>query len=225
MNRNFVITATGMASDAAVGIRRQRERVQKWFEERLNQKQTLRLVESQGEVAATVPAGGSLTSRLGFLRSVINEGRAILHRFRSTGCASATIEQELSGFLRGLSTGTVRCEVCITGHSREFRPAIREQINLIVQEALLNALRHSEATRIEAEVEYSTRRLRVVVRDNGRGIEPCQVQSRTVSNWGLAGMRKQAERIGAQLTIWSRPGAGTEVEISIPNQVLTDACA
>jgi signal transduction histidine kinase len=38
-------------------------------------------------------------------------------------------------------------------------------------------------------------------------------------------MRERAENIGARLAVWSRPGAGTEVEISVPNQALQDACA
>jgi signal transduction histidine kinase len=99
-----------------------------------------------------------------------------------------------------------------------LRPAIQEQINLIGREALVNALLHSEATCIEAEVEYLPRRLRVVVRDNGRGIDPPLARTRSDAHRGLVGMRNRAKSIGAKLTIWSRPGAGTEVEISVPNQ-------
>jgi signal transduction histidine kinase len=106
-----------------------------------------------------------------------------------------------------------------------LKPEIQEQINLIGREALVNALLHSEATCIEAEVEYLPRRLRVVVRDNGRGVDPQVTGAPSDAHWGLVGMRDRAESIGAKLTIWSRPGAGTEVEISVSSQAFADACA
>jgi signal transduction histidine kinase len=113
----------------------------------------------------------------------------------------------------------------MTGHPKELKPAIQGQINLIGREALVNALLHSQATRIEAEVEYSRRRVRVVVRDNGRGIDPEVARTQSNARRGLAGMRERAESIGAKLTIWSRLGVGTEVEISIPSQALANAWA
>lgn len=128
-------------------------------------------------------------------------------------------------FFEEFSPCGVHCEISVSGRPRELRPAVQEQINLIGREALVNALLHSTATRIEAEVEYSPRRVRVLVRDNGCGIDPCAAQAKRESHWGLLGMRERAESIGARLTIWSRPGAGTEVEISVPSQALAEACA
>jgi len=54
------------------------------------------------------------------------------------------------------------------------------------------------------------------VRDNGRGI-PASVlaQGGAPGHWGLAGMRERAERIRGLLEIWSRDGAGTEVQLRI----------
>ncbi len=167
----------------------------------------------------------ALGDALRVVRRVLDEGRAVLQGLRAPGFAPASIEQELSGFLEDFSPRRVRCEISVTGHPKELKPEVQEQINLIGREALVNALLHSEATCIEAEVEYSTRRLRVIVRDNGRGIDPQLARSRKDSHWGLLGMRERAESIGARLTIWSRPGGGTEVEISVPNQALADACA
>ena len=85
---------------------------------------------------------------------------------------------------------------------------MQEQINLIAKEALANALLHSRGTCVEIELEYSARRLRVVVRDNGCGMDPRLARARRDSHWGLLGMRERAEKIGAQLTVWSRAGAG-----------------
>jgi signal transduction histidine kinase len=102
---------------------------------------------------------------------------------------------------------------------------IQEQIYLIGREALVNALRHSQATIIEAAIEYLPGKLRVVVRDNGSGIDPQVLRSGRDSYWGLLGVRERARSIGAQLRIRSRRGAGTEVEISVPCGITADACA
>jgi signal transduction histidine kinase len=171
------------------------------------------------------PEQHSLGNALRVIRRVLEEGRSVLQGLRTPEFAPSSIERELSGFLEQFSTGVVRCEVSVAGHPKELKPAIQEQINLIGREALANALLHSEATCIEAEVEYLPRRLRVVVRDNGRGIDPQAARTQSDAHWGLVGMRDRAESIGAKLTIWSRPGAGTEVEISVPRQAFADACA
>lgn len=174
---------------------------------------------------AKSPDRRSLDNAPGLLRRVLDEGRAVLQGLRAPDFAAASLEKELSGFLEDFSTSGVRCEISVTGHAKQLKPAVQEQINLIAKEALVNALLHSQGTCVEIEVEYSARRLRVVVRDNGCGIDPQLARSRRDSQWGLLGMRERAEVIGAQLTVWSRPGAGTEVEVSVPNQVLKDACA
>ena len=83
----------------------------------------------------------------------------------------------------------------------------------------MNALRHSQATKIEVEVQYLGDLLRVFVRDNGRGIKPEAVQKGSDSHWGLRGMRERAENIGARFGIWSRTGAGTEVCVALPVDV------
>jgi nitrate/nitrite-specific signal transduction histidine kinase len=84
---------------------------------------------------------------------------------------------------------------------------------------VINAFRHSGARNIEVEVEYASRRLRMLVRDNGRGIDPQTLTSGRDGHWGLPGMRERAERIGAKVRLWSRPGSGTEVELLVPSHV------
>ena len=96
---------------------------------------------------------------------------------------------------------------------------------LIGRESVVNALRHSGATKIEVEVQNLRTGLCVSVRDNGCGISPEALQNAEGSLWGLRGMRDRAEIIGAQLGIWSRPRAGTEVLVAIPlDAVMARAC-
>jgi signal transduction histidine kinase len=148
---------------------------------------------------------------------VLDEGRSVLQGLRTRALSPETIEQALSEVLEDFSPAGVRYEICVTGKPKSLQPVIVEQMTLIAREALINALVHSEATRVEAEVEYSSRRLRLIVRDNGRGMDP------PVERTGVSDMRARAGRIGAQFRIWSRSGAGTEVEISVPNRIAANA--
>lgn len=134
--------------------------------------------------------------------------------------ASMSIEEALFGLWREIrsAAGAPFC-VLVEGRPKIMHPAIQQQICLIGREALVNALRHSEATRIEAEVQYLLRRLRVAVRDNGCGFDQKVVRAGRDRHRGLLGMHERAESMGAQLRIWSRPGAGTEVEISVPADI------
>jgi signal transduction histidine kinase len=136
-------------------------------------------------------------------------------RFRSH--AVAGLEQALSALSAEFPLGRTRLRIFVTGKARALDSCVQEQVYLVAREALHNALRHAQATNVEAEIEYSAHRFRVMVRDNGRGIRPdALVRS---GSWGLLQMRERATEIGAQLRIWSREGAGTEVEISVPAHI------
>jgi len=168
------------------------------------------------QMPADSPSKPSLSRALRLMYRVIDEGRVAIQGLRSPGIAATSLEQALLELRDQLTPGDARFRIFIMGKPKALKPAIQEQIYLIGREAVHNALRHSGATSIEVEVEYSPRRLRVVVRDNGCGIDPQVLRSGRDLHWGLLGMRERAASVGAQLRIWSRPGAGTEVEISVP---------
>ncbi len=69
------------------------------------------------------------------------------------------------------------------------------------------------------ELEYGLKQLRLLVRDDGRGIDPQVLSTGREGHWGIRGMKERAEEIGASLRVWSRANAGTEVELSIPGQI------
>ena len=96
---------------------------------------------------------------------------------------------------------------------------IRDEVYRIGREAVVNAFRHSNASRVELALEYGSRGLRVLVRDNGRGINGEVLKSGTDGHWGLPGMRERADRIGADFRVMSSAGSGTEVELSVPARV------
>jgi signal transduction histidine kinase len=151
------------------------------------------------------------------MEQVIEEGRNALCGIRSAGDDSLNLEQVFSRIRQEFAIEEqVGFRVIVEGQPRGLRPVLRDEVYRIGREALVNAFRHSKAKSIEVEVEYAANHLRVLVRDDGCGIDPRVVRSGRDGHFGLTGMRERAERIGAQLTVGSCPARGTEVELSIP---------
>jgi signal transduction histidine kinase len=118
----------------------------------------------------------------------------------------------------GLSS-VVRCRVIEEGRPRILRALLWDEVYTIGREAIVYAFRHSGAKQIEIEIRYLAAKLRIVVRDDGRGIDPRELRHERNVERGLHGIQQRAERIGAQLRIFSRVGLGTELELSIPGPI------
>ncbi|HSK77130.1 MAG TPA: two-component regulator propeller domain-containing protein [Thermoanaerobaculia bacterium] len=88
----------------------------------------------------------------------------------------------------------------------------RQDLHLLFQEALRNALRHSGCRRAELSVTLRGRRLEVVLRDDGRGFDPERANGQ---GEGLATMRRRAGRLKGRLDFESSP-AGTTVRFTGP---------
>jgi signal transduction histidine kinase len=88
----------------------------------------------------------------------------------------------------------------------------------VIQEALHNAVKHAEAKSVTVRIQADRAHdgtLVLEVTDDGRGFDPSSVSGRL----GLVSMRERAERMGGELTIRSRPGAGTTVRAAVPGVV------
>jgi signal transduction histidine kinase len=94
---------------------------------------------------------------------------------------------------------------------------VRTQVYLAMREALRNAVRHSGCSHVGITLKVADGELRGVVEDDGESFDPEAVGKATPS-WGvgLRFMRERAEMIGGDLTVDSRPGADTRVEVRVP---------
>jgi len=162
----------------------------------------------------------ALRRALRLARRAMDGGRAVLPGLQTASPSPPGLEQGFSILLSEVSAGQgLRLRMFVQGKPWAVNPAIQEQLFWIGREAVMNALRHSEATKIEVEIQYLRDLLRVFVRDNGCGINLEAVQNQSDSYRGLRGMRERAENIGARFGIWSRTGAGTEVRVAVPVKV------
>ena len=168
-----------------------------------------------------LPAGKAkeaLEKALDRADSAIAEGRDAIQNLRS----SATLTNELGEAMAALGEefgGSPELRVSMEGTPRELHPILRDDIYRIAREAVRNAFLHAQASKIEADITYGARLLRLRIRDDGKGIDANLLQAGRDGHWGLPGMRERAQQIGAQLDIWSEVGTGTEVELRIPGPI------
>jgi signal transduction histidine kinase/ligand-binding sensor domain-containing protein len=162
------------------------------------------------------PARGTLQHILQRVRDVVEEGRRTVNTLRveTPGDLETGLTTEAER-LRGVQKTVVR--TLVNGDPRPLVPAIRHAAYWVGREALANAFQHSRATAVEIMIGYSPDEFTLRVSDDGVGIDPAVITAgRRLGHWGVPGMKEQAEQVGAKLRLWSRPAAGTEIEISIP---------
>jgi len=108
----------------------------------------------------------------------------------------------------------------VEGAPRDLAPLLRDEIYRITGEALRNAFRHAHAQRIEVEIRYDQRQLRLRVRDDGKGIDPTVLNGGgRPGHYGLPGMHERAKLVGGKLAVWSELNSGTEAELTIPASI------
>jgi signal transduction histidine kinase/ligand-binding sensor domain-containing protein len=166
------------------------------------------------------PAKPLLGRVLQLMSRVIDEGRNTVRGLRSSDVVRPNLEEEFSRIQKDLAISTQsEFRVIVEGAPRQLRPIIHDEIYFIGREALANAFRHSGAAEVVVEIEYTTSHLRILVRDNGCGMDPQVLDSGREGHWGLSGMRERAERIGGKLRVLSMASAGTEINLSVPSRL------
>ncbi len=117
------------------------------------------------------------------------------------------------------STRGVPCTFRCIGMPRPTPPEAEIAIFRIVQEALSNICRHSQATQASVELKYLPHLFQLIICDNGQGFSSEQhldLSRNSQGGLGLIGMRERAMLIGATLTIISSSGEGCKVELALP---------
>jgi signal transduction histidine kinase len=174
-------------------------------------------------VEELVPPGrakDAMGSALERADQAIAEGRNAVFDLRSSTTATndlahalTTVADELAG------EGAPRFRLVVEGAVRDLQPIVRDEVYGIAREALRNAFLHARAREVETEISYGERLFRLRIRDEGDGIPPEILEAGRSGHFGLDGMRERARQTGGKLDIWSGPGAGTEIDLSIPGSI------
>jgi PAS domain S-box-containing protein len=148
-------------------------------------------------------------------RTGLTEARRSVVALRPQLLEEGSLESALRRLVSQLRTAAMDATLYyeIKGAVYSLPTEVESNLLRIGQEALTNAIRHANADEIRVELIYESDQVCLRVRDNGQGFGVGSIPSS--EGFGLLGMSERAERIGAQLTIRSQPGQGTEMIVTV----------
>jgi PAS domain S-box-containing protein len=167
--------------------------------------------------AAGVPQAETVRQLCGELGTALAQARSLAHDLYSVPASPEGLVEALESMAERVNAeGCVECGFEGERSVMVANQAAASHLYRIAQEATHNALKHSEATRIELVLRRSPTTLELSVRDNGIGF-PAQPTPRGL---GLRTMEQRARLIGGRLRVHARPEGGIEVQCLVPNSVL-----
>ena len=158
----------------------------------------------------------SLELALAVVRHTHEEARRSVWDLRSVALEQGGLVEALPQLAAADHATRRKVEVITTGQTRRLPALVETNLMRIAQEAVTNAIKHSDCSRIEVNLDYGQREVTLCVRDNGRGFDPEKVMPASSGRFGLMGMRERAEKMNAVFSLSSRPGEATEIKITVP---------
>lgn len=169
-------------------------------------------------ISPTGPARQMMERALDHANEVIIEGRDRVTQLRTLAHEEVNLEDAIRRTGEDLARDTATAfRLTVEGTRRSLDPGAGEEILRLAQEAIANAFTHARASHIDVSVTYGRKHLALSVVDDGQGFDVEALAScRPAGHWGMQGMRERAANLGARLTLSSRPGMGTALELLVP---------
>jgi PAS domain S-box-containing protein len=168
--------------------------------------------------------GSEMNSNLEKIRDEVDEILARMRRFTQDLRPPTLDYLGLLPALRELlaqleQQSGIESELNINGDEQHFAPEDELLVYRIIQEALSNVWRHSNAKKAIMTVSFNKDRTTVEVSDDGKGFEMAEdLRFVRAGKIGLAGMQERADLLGGTLNIYSSPGKGTTVSLEVPGE-------
>jgi len=173
----------------------------------------LELYEMYAEQGQPAKARQKLESAKRAAQETFETARSLSFELRSP-----PTDKGLKAAIADLLATSVRQGTCpvvaVRGDERLVPAHVRDELFLILREAVLNAVSHSEARSLSVEIAVGRDRVEALVEDDGRGFE--SGESDRPAGTGLASMRERAALLGGTFRVASRAGGGTSLSVSVP---------
>jgi len=159
---------------------------------------------------------GHVESARDLARSSLQQARSSLWNLSPPAVDQKSLLESLSVMARQLTGGRVdELDIHSSGKAWIMQPEAQHHMELIVQEALSNAIQHGSPSRISIKLAYKPDSLLVQVVDDGTGIHS-NISEQPGRGFGLKNMRHRSECLGAKLEVTSENGRGTTVSLYVP---------
>ena len=173
----------------------------------------LRFVEQDPDCTA------GMTEKLGALKQITDGVLDSLHRLamdlRPASLDHVGLVAALHQYANGLPDDDLLVQFKAVGFDEDRLPTFVETaLYRIVQEALVNVIRHARASHLGLLLERRHGLIRIYVEDDGVGFDPKNVER---SHLGLLGMRERVEMLRGTLNVESSMGQGTSVIVEVPD--------
>ncbi len=146
----------------------------------------------------------------------IKEVRAVLADLVPPGIEELGLAHAIRSRMTALAAES-GMEMALEGDLPRLDDWVEQGLYGMTVEALTNAVRHSQARSIHADLRVTRGRAVVTVQDDGHGFDPAAAERRRArGGLGLLGISRQARWLGGSASVRSQPGSGTLVTISIP---------
>ena len=192
----------------------ERARVARDLHDEVNQSLTGLLLRLEAAREAAPPQmEGELAETKALANQAMTELLSLARQLRPTALDDLGLAAAIGGQVEQLGRGEISAQLETKGDFSDLGDDQQLVVYRVAQEALNNAARHSEAQRVEVRLRREPDGGVVLeVSDDGRGFAFDESQR----GLGIGGMRERALLVGAELTIESRPGAGTTVRLDVP---------
>lgn len=201
-------------SAALAAQEEERARVARDLHDEVNQSLTGLLLRLE---AARETAPPELEAELAETKALANQAMqellSLARQLRPTALDDLGLVAAIAGQVEQIGRGEIEADFKSEGDVSSLDNDTQLVVYRVAQEALSNAMRHSEASRVQVALRRrGDGGVSLDVTDDGRGFAFDQSES----GLGIAGMRERALLIGGELTIESRPGHGTAVHLTVP---------
>ncbi|MFN2744458.1 MULTISPECIES: sensor histidine kinase [Bacillus] len=154
------------------------------------------------------------------VRNALYEVRRIIYDLRPMALDDLGLIPTLRKYLNTIEDyhGKAKIHFQCIGESEDRRIAPRFEVALfrLAQEAVTNALKHSESTEIHVKVEITKDFVTLIIKDNGTGFDIKEVKGNKNKSFGLLGMKERVDLLEGSMTIDSKIGLGTFILIKVP---------
>jgi len=186
--------------------------------------QTLLAVASYAEALESPDENNmaEMKRKAGWIKKTTRNAMEDLHRICIDLRPSVLDDLGLISALRWLTKSTntennVKVTLDIKGLNRRLSPELEVAIFRVVQEALSNIKRHSNAKEAVIVLEVGAKSFTIMIRDDGKGFIPPQKLTDLVTEGklGLIGIHERIKALGGTLEIHTAPACGTKLSIEI----------